>query len=265
MLGNNIKKYRNMKGLSQEQLAEALDVTRQSVSKWETGLAQPDADNLIKLASELGTTVEALSAEVQADNELNNEKIASMLHYGETIIWSGQPNIDKKFTKYDAFFVPFSVLWFGFSVFWEIIATIGSVGLFSIFGIPFCVIGFYICIGRFIYKKKNKQHTYYYITDRRIIIYNDYKRIQVNDMPLSRAAHISYNEDADGIGSINFEEKNNSNFGFYYSMYANTGLDRFFNSSLPNSFFDIDNVREVYHILRSIQEGPRSIHESPVK
>lgn len=256
MLSENIKKYRKLRGLSQEQLAEVLDVSRQSVSKWETGIAQPDADNLILLASVLGTTVEALSAEVQAGNEINNEKIASMLYYGEKIIWSGQPNIEKKFTKYDTFFVPFSVLWFGFSIFWEIMATIGSGGIFSVFGIPFCVIGFYICIGRFIYKKKNKQHTYYYITDRRIIIYNDYKRIQVNDMPLSRAAHISYHEDADGIGSIHFEEKNNSIFGFYYYMYENTGMDRFFNSSPPNSFFDIDNVREVYHLLRSVQKEP---------
>ena len=37
MLNENIKKYRKAKGLSQEELAERLNVVRQTVSKWENG------------------------------------------------------------------------------------------------------------------------------------------------------------------------------------------------------------------------------------
>ncbi|MBQ6836272.1 MAG: helix-turn-helix transcriptional regulator [Clostridia bacterium] len=40
MLGENIKNIRKSKGLSQEDLAIRLNVVRQTVSKWETGVSQ---------------------------------------------------------------------------------------------------------------------------------------------------------------------------------------------------------------------------------
>ena len=39
MLGENIKNIRKSKGLSQEELAEMLDVSRQAISKWEQGIS----------------------------------------------------------------------------------------------------------------------------------------------------------------------------------------------------------------------------------
>ena len=48
-IGNNIYKLRTAKNLSQGELADILDVSRQSVSKWETDAAIPDLDKLIKL------------------------------------------------------------------------------------------------------------------------------------------------------------------------------------------------------------------------
>lgn len=47
--GENLKKIRNMKKLSQEDLAEKMHVSRQSVSKWETGDAYPEMNNLLEL------------------------------------------------------------------------------------------------------------------------------------------------------------------------------------------------------------------------
>ena len=48
-IGNNIYKLRTSKNLSQGELADQLDVSRQSVSKWETDAAVPDLDKLMKL------------------------------------------------------------------------------------------------------------------------------------------------------------------------------------------------------------------------
>lgn len=48
-IGNNIYKLRTSKNLSQGELADRLDVSRQSVSKWETDAAVPDLDKLMKL------------------------------------------------------------------------------------------------------------------------------------------------------------------------------------------------------------------------
>ena len=48
-LGENIYKHRTAKGWSQADLADALEVSRQSVSKWENNTAIPDLDRLIKM------------------------------------------------------------------------------------------------------------------------------------------------------------------------------------------------------------------------
>ena len=50
-LGERLKMYRTQKGLSQEKIAEMLDVSRQAVTKWEAGQTTPSSDNLIALAN----------------------------------------------------------------------------------------------------------------------------------------------------------------------------------------------------------------------
>ena len=47
--GNRLYELRKQKGLSQEELASRLDVTRQTVSKWELGDSTPDMDKLVTL------------------------------------------------------------------------------------------------------------------------------------------------------------------------------------------------------------------------
>ncbi len=51
MIAKQLIELRTKKGISQEQLANELGVSRQAISKWETGIGHPDTDNLIKLVS----------------------------------------------------------------------------------------------------------------------------------------------------------------------------------------------------------------------
>ena len=60
-LGDRIAELRKLSGLSQYALAEALEVSRQAVSKWESGQASPDVNNLIKLTEILETDLEYLT------------------------------------------------------------------------------------------------------------------------------------------------------------------------------------------------------------
>lgn len=53
MLNENIKAIRKSKGLSQQELAIKLNVVRQTVSKWETGMSVPDSDMLISISEVL--------------------------------------------------------------------------------------------------------------------------------------------------------------------------------------------------------------------
>lgn len=60
-IGERISSLRKENNLSQGQLAQALGVTRQAVSKWENDLAVPDALKMIQLADLLDTDIEFLS------------------------------------------------------------------------------------------------------------------------------------------------------------------------------------------------------------
>ena len=59
-LGERIAYYRKKAGYSQEGLAEQLNVSRQAISKWETGEATPDAERIIALAAALGISTDTL-------------------------------------------------------------------------------------------------------------------------------------------------------------------------------------------------------------
>ena len=59
-VGNNIRKYREKAGISQEALAEKLNVTRQAVSNWELSKTEPDIDTLHRIADSLGVMIEEL-------------------------------------------------------------------------------------------------------------------------------------------------------------------------------------------------------------
>lgn len=59
-LGENIARLRARKNWSQEELARALDVSRQSVSKWETDASVPDLDKLVKLGEVFGVSLDEL-------------------------------------------------------------------------------------------------------------------------------------------------------------------------------------------------------------
>ena len=59
-LGQNIARLRTQKNLSQGDLADALEVSRQSVSKWETDASIPELDKLLRLAELFGVTLDEL-------------------------------------------------------------------------------------------------------------------------------------------------------------------------------------------------------------
>lgn len=60
MLSETLYHLRRKSGLSQEQLAEKIGVSRQAISKWEGGLSTPELDKLIALSKVFDITVDAL-------------------------------------------------------------------------------------------------------------------------------------------------------------------------------------------------------------
>lgn len=77
MLNENIRALRKERGLSQEELAERVNVVRQTVSKWEKGLSVPDAEMLTRLAKALETSTVTLLGEAIPESEAQ-ETVASL-------------------------------------------------------------------------------------------------------------------------------------------------------------------------------------------
>lgn len=61
MLAENLYALRHKSGLSQEQLAEKIGVSRQAISKWETGASAPDLEKLRALSECFGVTLDQLA------------------------------------------------------------------------------------------------------------------------------------------------------------------------------------------------------------
>lgn len=59
-LSEHLRQLRKNAGLSQEQLAETLDISRQAVSKWESGVSSPDAHNIVRLSKLYGVSTDSI-------------------------------------------------------------------------------------------------------------------------------------------------------------------------------------------------------------
>ena len=85
MLNENIRNLRNVKGLSQEELVIKLNVVKQTVSKWESGLSVPDSIMLVSLAKEMDTSVSTLLGETVQEECLNEGNLKNISEKLEVI------------------------------------------------------------------------------------------------------------------------------------------------------------------------------------
>lgn len=75
LLGEKLRRLRIARQLSQEQLADKLQVSRQAISKWELGESIPDTENLILLSKFYGVSIDYLLLnELNISSELETKK-----------------------------------------------------------------------------------------------------------------------------------------------------------------------------------------------
>nr|WP_201779733.1 helix-turn-helix transcriptional regulator [Oxobacter pfennigii] len=72
-MGEKVSKLRNKHNMSQGDLAEKINVSRQSISKWETGASIPDLDKLVALSNLFQVSIDDLAKEdVRADKSIED-------------------------------------------------------------------------------------------------------------------------------------------------------------------------------------------------
>ena len=80
-IGKFIAECRKKKGMTQEQLAEHLNVTNKTVSRWENGNYMPDISLLKPISEELGVTLNYLLSGEVVDQEQYQEKLEENIIY----------------------------------------------------------------------------------------------------------------------------------------------------------------------------------------
>ncbi|WBW94974.1 helix-turn-helix domain-containing protein [Oceanirhabdus sp. W0125-5] len=89
-LSEKIKYLRNVKNMSQEDLAEKCSVSRQSISKWELDIALPETEKLLDLSYIFGVSLDVLlKEELLVDGIVNNEFCGLSLENENTGIYEG--------------------------------------------------------------------------------------------------------------------------------------------------------------------------------
>ena len=74
-IGNRLNQLRKLSGMTQEQLAEKLSVSRQTVSRWETGGALPDLESIVKISRLFHVSLDDLLLGEPDTEEKSNEQI----------------------------------------------------------------------------------------------------------------------------------------------------------------------------------------------
>ncbi|GAB4009273.1 hypothetical protein GCM10028772_25660 [Nocardioides ultimimeridianus] len=162
----------------------------------------------------------------------------------EELLWTGRPDPSRIFTTADIFLIPFSLLWGGFALFWNIAVNVGGAPIFfRLFGLPFLVAGAYITVGRFVVKAARKRRTVYALTDQRALVLTGSGT--VTSAYLGSRPQVTSKIRADGSGDVLFDA---AAAGWGRRPYQNTGWELGGTPSGVN-FFDVPDARTVARLI----------------
>ncbi len=179
-----------------------------------------------------------------------NRIIQSELEPRESLLWAGQPQQGARLRGSDIFLVPFSLMWGGFAIFWEYsVIEQGAPFFFTLFGVPFVLIGIYLIFGRFYVDSKQRHKTFYGISNERVIIVSGLFRKNVKSLNIRTLTDVSLSESSNGRGSITFGHSMP-----FASFFGGTGWPGM-SDQLGPRFDLIERAKDVYQKIREAQRN----------
>jgi Bacterial PH domain len=185
-------------------------------------------------------------------DQLAEDVIRQELGQGEKLLWSGRPRQGVILRGSDGFMIPFSLLWGGFAIFWEVgVIVSGAPWFFSLWGVPFVLVGLYLIFGRFWFDSRQRAATTYGVTSERVVIISGVFRRSVKSLDLDTMTDITLQERSRGGGIINF-----GTVPPMFAPFAAGGWPWPGMPTLPN--FELDGqAREVYEIIRQARRDSK--------
>ena len=176
--------------------------------------------------------------------------VRSELSPGEKLLWAGQPRAGIQFRASDAVLIPFSFLWGGFAVFWEMtVIRSGAPLLLRLWGVPFVLVGLYLISGRFFVDAYRRGRTYYALTSDRVLIVSGSNNRSVKSLPLGSLGEVTLTERDDRSGSIMFGP------GAGPAGWAGRAGWPAAGRQAGSGFEMVEDARLVYQQLRAAQAG----------
>ena len=159
--------------------------------------------------------------------------------------WTGRPRQGIYLRSSDLLGIPFSLMWGGFSIFWESMAIRSGNGFMILWGIPFVCIGLYMIAGRFFWDAYLRNNTSYALTRDRALFVRGGLKPKMLSVYLPTVASINLTAQPDGTGTITFGDVDKSNV---FSDPFNT------RKTVPE-FESIINAADVYRKCLAAQSG----------
>ena len=175
---------------------------------------------------------------------MDQSALSDRLLPGERLVWSGRPGQGLLFTGRDVLLVPFSLLWCGFALFWEVTATHDHApGFFPLFGAMFVWVGLYFVFGRFLVDAWVRQGMAYGLTDRRALISKPWPFADFVAVSLDRMSDANLKESGSGRGTIRF--------GQAAPMWGGRGMSTWSPALDPTpQFLAITDARTVFDLIQ---------------
>lgn len=186
--------------------------------------------------------------------------IQAELGLKEQLLWAGVPRKGFALRKSDATLIPFSIMWGGFAIFWEVGALGTNNELFmKLWGIPFVVVGLYMMVGRFFVDIWRRDRTYYGATNERVVIIT--KGLfgkQVKSLDLRTLHEMTIDEQLNGSGTITFglsaPSVQGNHRSFRLSSPAQGRRDGDSEQYYP-AFEMIPDAKSVYNLIRQAKQS----------
>lgn len=168
---------------------------------------------------------------------------------GEIIRWTGQPQQGLVLRMIDGLLVPFSLLWCGFAVFWEMtVWKSGGPPFFLLWGGAFVCVGLYFVFGRFLVDAYLRSKIQYALTDQRALILAGFKGNDLTSIDLRTTSEVRY-KDIDGSrGTISFGP-NPGPFLHQSMLWHSTSRN-------APEFFRTSDAANAYRLIQAAKNAP---------
>jgi hypothetical protein len=178
------------------------------------------------------------------------DAIRRRLRPGERILWSGRPNLNAYAMRGVWYLLPFSIVWLGFAIFWELgVISSRAPFPFALFGIPFVGMGVYMVFGRLIVATREAERATYAVTDQRVILITGAFQPAIVEMDLADLPPVQLAEAGSGVGTITF--------GPAMGYRVPPGWPTMGQALRPTAFESIPDAATAYRILQDARSALR--------